>query len=213
MADEKQYLRAVLSEARRNLPSATANALAASVQACLLASPSYRKADCVALYAPRDNEVDTALIAADAVRSGRRLLYPIVDRAHLRMRLGEVSDQSELRPGAYSIPEPPPSAPALEPEELGTGTLVCVPGLAFTADGARLGRGRGYYDRMLAALSPSVLTAGLAYSFQLLDRLPRDAWDRQLDFVVTESAVYAAGRAPGVAAHPADQGGTTRWTY
>jgi 5-formyltetrahydrofolate cyclo-ligase len=212
VADEKQYLRAILSEALRSLPIATASALAVPVQSRLLASSAYREAACVVLYAPRDNEVDTASIAADAVHSGRRLLYPIVDRRHRRMSLGEVRDPSELRPGTFSIPEPPPDAPALEPAKLGAGTLICVPGLAFTVDGTRLGRGRGYYDRMLAALAPGVVTAGLGYSFQLLERLPRDAWDRQLDFVVTESAVYAAGRAPGVAAQPADQGGTTRWT-
>jgi 5-formyltetrahydrofolate cyclo-ligase len=212
VADEKQYLRSVLSEARRRLPVATASALGAGVQVCLLASRAYGEAACVVLYSPRDGEVDTKLIAADAVRSGRRLLYPIADRTHLRMRLGEVSDPSELRPGAYSIPEPPSAAPALEPEELGAGTLICVPAVAFTVSGARLGRGHGYYDRMLAALAPSVITAGLGYSFQLLDRLPQETWDRRLDFVVSESAVYAAGRAPRVAAQPADQGGTTRWT-
>jgi 5-formyltetrahydrofolate cyclo-ligase len=212
VADAKQYLRAVLSEARRSLPIPTASALAACVQSRLLDCPAYRQAACVVLYAPRDNEVETGLIAADAARSSRRLLYPIVDRTQRSIKLGEVAGPSELRPGAYSIPEPPPDAPALAPEELGAGTLVCVPGLAFTVDGMRLGRGRGYYDRTLAALSQSVLTVGLCYSFQLLDQLPRDTWDRRLDFVVSESAVYAAGRAPGVAAQPADQGGNTRWT-
>lgn len=212
MADEKQYLRTILSEARRCLPAAAAGASAIAVQRRLLGLSVYRDAACVVLYAPRDGEADTAFIAADAVRSGRLLRYPIVDRAHLTMRFAEVSDPSALRPGAYSIPEPSPDAPAIEPTELAAGTLLCVPGVAFTAGGARLGRGRGYYDRVLAKLAQGVVTAGLAYSFQLLDRLPREAWDRQLDFVVTESAAYAAGPAQGAAAQPADQGGTTRWT-
>lgn len=212
MAEQKQYLRAILSEARRSLPVATANALAASVQERLLASQAYSDASSVVLYSPRNHEVDTASIADDAVRSGRRLFYPIVDRTHQRMSFGQVPDPSALRPGAYSIPEPPADAPALEPGRLGPGTLICVPGLAFTIGGARLGRGGGYYDRMLAALTPGPVTAGLGYSFQLLDRLPCETWDWRLDFVATESAVYAASRAQGVAAQPADQGGTTRWT-
>lgn len=212
MADQKQYLRTILSEARRSLPVATANALAASVQERLIASQVYREASSVVLYSPRGREVDTASIAADALRSGRRLFYPIVDRTHHGMSFGEVSAPSALRPGAYSIPEPPPDAPALEPGKLCAGTLICVPGLAFTVGGVRLGRGGGYYDRILAALAPGVITAGLGYSFQLFDRLPCETWDRRLDFLVTESAVYAASRAPGVAAQPADQGGTTRWT-
>jgi 5-formyltetrahydrofolate cyclo-ligase len=212
VADEKHYLRTVLSEARRNLPVQTAAALAARVQARLLSSAAYRDSARVVLYASCDHEVDTALIAADVLGSGRRLYYPMVDRARRRMRLGAMPDPAELRPGAYAIPEPPAGTPALEPEELGEGTLICVPGLAFSAAGARLGRGGGYYDRMLAAVSSNAIAAGLGYSFQLLDRLPEEAWDRRLDLVVTESAVYAAGRAPGAAAQPADQGGTTRWT-
>ncbi len=213
MADENQYLRSVLSEARRDLSAKTAAALGARVQARLLASTAYRDCSRVVLYAPRDQEVDTGLIAADALGSGRGLYYPIVDRARRRMRFGAVSDPGELRPGAYQIPEPPPGAPALEPEELRGGVLICVPGVAFTSAGTRLGRGGGFYDRMLAALGPDALAAGLGYSFQLLDRLPQEHWDRRLDLVVTESAVYATGRAPGAVAQPADQGGTTKWTY
>lgn len=213
MADEKQYLRTVLSEARRNLPPATAAALSARVQARLLACAAYRSAARVALYAPCDSEVDTSLIAADALASGRRLLYPIVDRTQRRITFGAVSDSAELRPGTLGIPEPPSGSPVLAPAELDANTLVCVPGLAFTAAGARLGRGGGYYDRAVAELSACAVTAGLGYSFQILDRLPEEAFDRRLDLIVTESAVYAAGHAPGAAARPADQGGTTRWTY
>lgn len=212
MADEKQYLRTILLEARRGLTAETADDLSALVQARLLASTVYQDCTSVVLYAPHEREVATALIAADALSSGRRLYYPIVDRARHRMSFGAVTDPDELRPGAYAIPEPPPDAPALEPAELAGGALVCVPGVAFTAAGIRLGRGGGYYDRMLAALAPGAVAAGLGYSFQLLDQLPCEAWDRRLDFVVTESAVYAAGRAPGAVAHPADQGGTSKWT-
>lgn len=213
MADEKQHLRTVLSEARRNLPRETAAALSAQVQARLLGSAAYRNAPRVALYAPRDCEVDTALVAADALASGRLVLYPRVDRTRGRMTLAAVADLAELRPGAWGIPEPPADAPAFEAPELGEGALICVPGLAFTPAGARLGRGGGYYDRMLARLGAKTVSAGLGYAFQILDRLPEGSFDRRLDLIVTESAVYAAGRAPGAAAQPADQGGTTRWTY
>src|SRR5579863_6461983 len=100
VADEKQYLRAVLSEARRGLSAQRAGALSAAVQRRLLATPEYRAATKVVLYAPIGGEVDTALIAADALRTGRQLYYPIVERGGLRrIRLGAVADLGELRSG------------------------------------------------------------------------------------------------------------------
>jgi 5-formyltetrahydrofolate cyclo-ligase len=64
--------------------------------------------------------------------------------------------------------------------------------VAFSHTGQRLGRGGGYFDRALAALGPLTITAGLAYSFQLLDWLPQSPNDRRLDLIFTESAVHVA---------------------
>ncbi|MGB8183056.1 MAG: hypothetical protein WCF13_11870, partial [Stellaceae bacterium] len=55
------------------------------------------------------------------------------------------------------------------------------------------------------------VTAGLGYSFQLIDRVPEQAHDRRLDLIVTESAVYAASVAPHAAAQATDQGGLPKW--
>jgi 5-formyltetrahydrofolate cyclo-ligase len=209
VADEKQDLRDILSEARSSLSAIRAAALSARVQRRLLCSDAYLAAPKVVLYAPLGREVETGLIAADALRARRQLYYPIADRTHRRIRLGAISNLGELRAGAFGILEPS-AAGALEAEALGPA-LVCVPGIAFTAAGARLGRGGGYYDRFLAALPVEVVTAGLGYSFQLIDRLPEQAHDRRLDFMVTESAVYAASGTPSAAAQATDQGGLPKW--
>jgi 5-formyltetrahydrofolate cyclo-ligase len=209
VADEKQNLRAVLSEARSSLSAAYIGALSTRVQQRVLSSQAYLAATEIVLYAPLGGEVETAFIAADALRTHRLLYYPIVDREHRRIKLGAVSDLSELAPGAFGILEPA-AAGALEAGELGPA-LVCVPGVAFTPAAARLGRGGGYYDRLLAALSAEAVTAGLGYSFQLIDRLPEQLHDRRLDLVVTESAVYATSVAPHAAAQTSDQGGSPKW--
>ena len=59
-----------------------------------------------------------------------------------------------------------------------------VPGLAFTAKGARLGDGGGWYDRFLSAASPSAVSLGVAYPFQIVDDLPVEAHDKSLTDVV-----------------------------
>jgi 5-formyltetrahydrofolate cyclo-ligase len=213
VADEKQYMRAVLSEARSSLSAARAGALSVRVQRRLLATDAYLAAAKVVLYAPVGGEVETALIAADALRTNRRLYYPIVDRNRRRMTLGVVSSLGELRAGAFGIPQPP-AIGALEAEAPGTDlgdALVCVPGIAFTPACARLGRGGGYYDRLLAALPAEAVTAGLGYSFQLIDRLPEQVHDRRLALIVTESAVYAARGISSAAAQATDRGGSPKW--
>jgi 5-formyltetrahydrofolate cyclo-ligase len=213
VADEKPYLRAVLSEARSGLSAERAGALSAQVQRRMLATPEYRASAKVVLYAPVGGEVDTALIAADALRTHRQLYYPIIDRGLRRLRLGPVANLGELRAGAFGIPQPP-AIGAFEPGALTSGpgaALVCVPGVAFTPAGARLGRGGGYYDRLLAELPREARAAGLGYSFQLIDWLPEESHDRRLDFIVTESAVYAASATPPAATQTADRGGSHRW--
>ena len=206
MADEKSYLRAVLSEARSSLSPDRAAASSQRVQQRLLATRAYQDAPKIILYAPIQREVATAILAADAVRSRRRLYYPIIEPARRRLTLGAVFSLDELHPGTFGILEPH-ACEAIEPERL-DAALVCVPGLAFTPDAARLGRGGGYYDRMIAALPDDAVTIGLGYSFQLLDRLPENDLDRRLDYVVTESAVYSASEAPHAAAQTAGLGGS-----
>ncbi len=68
--------------------------------------------------------------------------------------------------------------------------VIVVPGTAFTVDGARLGQGGGWYDRFLPDRRPGVAVIGLAFSIQIVDELPTERHDVQLDTVVTEDAVH-----------------------
>ncbi len=191
MADEKKYIRQILTESRARLLSERAAAFSMQVQKRLLESDFYRISRCIVLYAEKDNEVRTEQIFADALASGRRVLFPRVIPEYRGLSLVRVCGRDELRPGTFGLLEPTGSE-IVPPAELGRA-LICVPGVAFSLEGQRLGRGGGYYDRLLAATGSEALTAGLAYSFQVLDRLPESPDDRRLQLIVTESGVYAAG--------------------
>lgn len=190
MADEKKYLRQILTESRTRLLSARATALSKQVQERLLESDFYRRSRCVVLYAEKDNEVATEQIFADALASGRRVLFPRMT-PEFGLSLVRVCSRDELRLGTFGLLEPTGSE-IVPPAKLGRA-LICVPGVAFSLEGQRLGRGGGYYDRLLAETGSQAVTAGLAYSFQVLDRLPESPDDRRLQLIVTESGVYAAG--------------------
>jgi 5-formyltetrahydrofolate cyclo-ligase len=68
--------------------------------------------------------------------------------------------------------------------------LFIVPGVAFCADGRRLGNGWGYYDRLLAGVGSTAVKVGLAFDCQLLPWLPSQEHDVRMDLVVTESRTY-----------------------
>jgi 5-formyltetrahydrofolate cyclo-ligase len=208
VADKKKILRQILLECRAELPVRSAARLSNLVQHNLTGSSDYVSTACVILYAAKDNEVATDLIFAHAIASGRRVFYPRVVPESLDLHLVRVDRLAQLQPGAFGILEPTGSEIARDADI--ERALICVPGVAFGSAGERLGRGGGYYDRLIATLAPQTVTVGLAYSFQVLDRLPESPLDRRLGLIVTEFTVHwAAGISPAAGARM-DQGGITR---
>lgn len=205
MADEKTTLRRILAECRAGLPASYAARRSALVQRNLLETPCYGDAACVILYAPKDNEVATGLIFEHAIASERRVFYPRIVPASHHLTLVRVSTLAELQPGEFGLLEPAGAEVARDADL--AHAVICVPGVAFGPAGQRLGRGGGYYDRLLATLAPQTVTVGLAYSFQVLDRLPEAPSDRRLGLIVTESAVRGAAGSPPAVGVRMDSGG------
>lgn len=97
-------------------------------------------------------------------------------------------EQSRLELGSFHIEEPQGND-TVSPDEI---ELIVVPGVAFDRMGNRLGRGKGFYDRLLSTTKAS--TIGVGYDFQLLDELPTEEHDVPLDLVITQSSVIISGR-------------------
>jgi len=189
VADDKKYLRKVLGECRSGLPAAYAASASRQVQLRVLESDFYHATSTIVLYAAKDNEVSTELLLNEALASQRRVLLPKVIREVKELAIVRVRNRAELVPGNFGILEPA-GTEIVPVADLGPA-LFCVPGVGFSRTGQRLGRGSGYLDRTLTAIGPQTITAGLAYSFQLLDQLPQSPNDRRLNLIFTESAAYA----------------------
>jgi 5-formyltetrahydrofolate cyclo-ligase len=140
-----------------------------------------------ASYAALPDELDLAGLHLARWRSLRAVFLPRV-LGPGRLAWHTVIDGDQLVPGAFAIPEPDPLRAALV--ELPPGTIVFVPGLAFTADGRRLGQGGGYYDRLLAQ-RPDLEAVGVGFACQLLDDLPCEAHDVRLSGLVIAGRVLA----------------------
>lgn len=188
MAVEKAKLREILRGCRTGLSATWISDHSRTIQNRLIASDAFVRAATVVLYAAKDNEVATNLLFAEALTSCRRVLFPKVSLDKRELSLVRVDDLAELVPGAFGVLEPmgAETVPVNEIEQ----ALICVPGLAFSLGGHRLGRGGGYYDRLLAMAGSRSLSVGLAYSFQVLDRLPQSPTDRRLNLIVSEYALY-----------------------
>lgn len=93
-------------------------------------------------------------------------------------------DQSRLELGSFHIEEPV-GDDLVDPSIL---ELIVTPGVAFDCKGNRLGRGKGYYDRLLSTTKATKI--GVAYHFQVVDRLPAEPHDVPVDIIITDKAMY-----------------------
>ena len=140
------------------------------------------------IYASLPSEVDTDLVATEAVRRGIQLVYPRCLIDSRTMELHRVPAHSKLlSDGRYGIREPDPSCPVVDPAEV---DAALIPGLAWDRYGARLGRGAGYYDRLLQSPRWRGFKCGLFFSIQEFERLPTEQHDALMNAVVTEGGVF-----------------------
>lgn len=137
--------------------------------------PRFLQADKVMLYASLPDEVQT-LDFIENWRNRKTIILPTVVGDDIIPV--ELAEDVVFAEGDFHIPEPQ-SHPYT-----GDFDLIVVPGMAFDANGHRLGRGRGYYDRFLA-LHPQVYTIGLCFDFQLLPDVPSEPHDRIIDEIIT----------------------------
>ena len=152
--------------------------------------PGFAAAETVLLYASVfAEEIDTTPILRLALRAGKRLACPRVDRAADRLRLHFINDPArDFEPGILGIPEPGPACPEADPAAI---DWALVPGLAFDAAGFRLGRGKGHYDRLLPALRPDASRWALALDPQWVDALPVESHDQPLNGIAGVGKTFA----------------------
>lgn len=183
--DRKAALRRSARDARRALDDEDRRIASATIVARLVALRELTRAGTVALYAATDEEPDlTDLVSAFAAR-GVRTLWPRVIGEGLELA---EAGRDGLRAGHRGIAEP--TGPAVGAHEV---DALIVPGLAFDPHGARLGRGGGHYDRLLALVDHAALRVGVAFACQVVPAVPRAAHDLAVDVVVTDRSVHRGG--------------------
>lgn len=186
LSEAKHELRLEMRQRRSRVADAARTVLQERLPSFLDASltePGDRgRLAAMALYAAKDDEAPCDSLLELVV--GGSVAYPrVVDKQNLAFH--RVSGPQDLSVGTFDVLEPPPESPVVLP---GTLKLIVIPGLAFDRTGGRLGWGAGYYDAALPK-HPDALRVGVAYSTQLIDAVPTEAWDVAVDLIITEEGV------------------------
>ena len=140
----------------------------------------FKNSEVILLYYALPDEVQTEAFI-NKWCGKKRIVLPVVDGDNLILK--------EYRPdmisvGYQSIMEPT-NDDLISPCDI---ELAIIPGVAFDASKNRLGRGKGFYDRLLPDMNCSVI--GLGYGLQIVESIPVESFDRSLDLVVTEKRIF-----------------------
>ncbi len=184
---EKARIRQEVLRTRDLLDTKTRQVKSSLVTERLLLLPAFLQAKSIFFFVSFRSEVSTISLIKEALRMGKRVALPRVERKHRALDLYEITDMSEIAPGCMGIPEPP----AAEERKRGINDmdLVIMPGAAFDASGNRLGYGGSYYDRLLAGLDKKIPLVAIAYDEQIQDSIPAESHDIRVNIIVTDKRV------------------------
>jgi 5-formyltetrahydrofolate cyclo-ligase len=197
----KPVLRKTVLGRRDAMDPGTRTALSRAIVNDLFGLSAYRRSGTVMAYADFGSELQTDEFMLHSLDQGKTLLLPRVNRRKRALDIYEVRDPGrDLEEGTWGIREPRPDRCArVDPDII---DFVLVPGLAFDAQGGRLGYGGGFYDRLLAStLSTRTWLVAGAFEAQMVDQVPLDEHDVPMDVVVTEDGHYPPGPLPRWASH------------
>jgi 5-formyltetrahydrofolate cyclo-ligase len=178
----KTSLRKQALEARDKLSPEARGSRSREIEKRLFSLPEFHAAGVIMFFASFRSEVETGSMIRKALASGKRVILPRVKGKELA--LFEIKDaDKDVSPGAWGIPEPAESRPAM----LTDIDLIITPGAAFDERGNRLGYGAGFYDRILPAFSGMIIA--LAFEAQIVPEVPVDKHDVPVKKIVTEKRI------------------------
>lgn len=151
---------------------------------------SVQKAEYVLCYASYKSEVQTDILIKELLKEGKKVYLPRV--CGEKMDFYRIRSLIDLIEGYKGIPEP--EAACTERftrtmwEKDKARVVMLLPGVAFSESGARIGYGKGYYDRYLSHI-PCMERISLCYELQMVEAIPADTYDIPMTIIVTEEKI------------------------
>lgn len=180
MKQSKEDVRKTMKNRLSAVSAAQAAAWSDAVCARLLVLPQYQRASRFMAFLNMKGEVSLDAFLIQALREGKEVYVPhCVDNG--QMEAVQLTSLQDVEQGMYGIRVPKAGSHCIAPEQL---EWILVPGLAFDAEGHRLGRGAGFYDRYLQRAQQAAVTA-VAWDIQIIPHVPTEAHDYRVPAVLT----------------------------
>lgn len=182
----KQTLKQEILRKREHLDKMQIKEISEKISKTLVSLPEFEKANNILFYVSFESEINTQeLIKQLLEKKEKNIIVPYVIKNNHILQLSELHNFNELEPKTFGILEPKELYKReFNPDKL---DLAIIPGLVFDKRGHRIGYGFGYYDRFLKTLKNNPKKIGLAYEFQITDKIPEELHDIPMDIIVTEN--------------------------
>ena len=192
MSSAKSALRERIRESLRGASAGERARLSQALRANLLRQSIWTDARRVLLFASLAEEPDVLPLLEEAWQAGKTVLLPQFNPANDDYQTCALASSAELIAGRFGVLEPGSGCPVVPLNQL---DLVLVPGVAFDLTGRRLGRGKGFYDRLLAQVRGH--KCGVCFDSQVVAAVPEEPHDIRLDSILTPTR-WQPVRAPGL---------------
>ena len=196
LAEKKRFVRREMRKAIFECTDEKNRAGAASekIERILLGSELYTAADSVFIFVSDSNEVETRGIIASALKDKKRVALPRCISADGTMEFyyldAALPFEVQTEIGAYGLTEPKTDLEKVDTNDFPPASLFLMPALAFSRDGRRLGKGKGFYDRYIARISyASPILAGLCFSCRIISDVPAGVRDACVSHIVCEDGI------------------------
>ncbi|MBN2600071.1 MAG: 5-formyltetrahydrofolate cyclo-ligase [Candidatus Thermoplasmatota archaeon] len=182
----KESIRSLLRKKRNAMHESEVLEKSRRIKAHLFSMQEFQKARTILFYVSYDNEVNTHEMIQESLRMKKHIAVPVSDAETRTIICSTLSKWDDLSLGAYNILEP--RKDCIEQIAPTSIDLILLPGIAFDSEGNRIGHGKGYYDRLLQN-NLHANRFGLAFEFQIVEKIPTGKHDRRVEKIITEDRI------------------------
>ncbi|WMY94838.1 MAG: 5-formyltetrahydrofolate cyclo-ligase [Arsenophonus sp.] len=182
---KKNIIRENIRKKRQELTNSERNNAAYAITKFVLNQKKILSADHIGLFLSFDGEINTKFLIKNLWNHKKKIYLPFLNFYHQEIVFIKYSPNTLLKKNYFNIYEPLVNTKHIIP--IKNIDIIFAPLVAFDKQGNRLGMGGGYYDRLLKKLNKNTHIIGLAYNFQLVNKIPTEPWDISLPEIITES--------------------------
>jgi len=191
LKEDKKIIRNKILEIRKAADAGFIHEMSQKITKKIISLETFKKSGIIMAYMDFRNEVATMDLIRFCITHDKKVVLPRIERSETGLKdiyAYEINDVlSDTEPGSYGIMEPVRKAENLvSPDKI---DIVLVPGVAFSENRYRLGYGAGYYDRFLKKVRADCIKIGMAFEFQVLEKIPAEEHDVPLDIIITERRI------------------------